>query len=216
VVDSTPAQRRKLWVSAMHQFAAVHLVPAEEVAFVDRPERGSTGLDQQLSYWWDQATFTLGDGIPDLVLDLFEWLRANKPEEPPGLSWGDARIGNIMFGDDFEVVAVMDWEQASMGGGLHDLGWWLFFDDMHSVEVGLARLDGLGTRQETIDLWEELTGRKVSNLVWHEAFAGVKTALLAMRTRRVLNLGTVQPDDRNPYIPKVCRLLGRSLPREWQ
>src|SRR5207249_1346674 len=133
--DATPAERRKLWVSGMHQFAAIHGVPADDVRVLDRPERGASGLDQQLRYWWEQATWTLGQHVPDLIVELFEWLRANQPEEPSGLSWGDARIGNMMFDDDYEVVAVIDWEQASMGGGPSDLGWWLFFDDMHSVEV---------------------------------------------------------------------------------
>jgi len=41
--------------------------------------------------------------------------------QPAGLVWGDARLGNIMFDDNFEAVAVMDWEQPSLGGALHDL-----------------------------------------------------------------------------------------------
>lgn len=199
LTEATSAERRTLWHSAMEAFTAIHAVPVDALDFVDRP---------QLEWWWGQALWAFDGDVPDEVATLFEWLRANDPHEPAGLSWGDARMGNMMFGDDFRVVGVMDWEQANLGGGLSDLGWWLFFDDMHSVEQGITRLDGLGTRQETIDLWEERTGQATTNLPWHEAFAGVKTSLLASRTKRVMNLGSLGGNQPDPYLPKVHRILG--------
>jgi aminoglycoside phosphotransferase (APT) family kinase protein len=216
VVDATPAQRRTLWESAVRQLAAIHLVPVDTVAFVDRPQRGATGHEQQLTYWSEFATWALGDAVPDVVAAVLDWLTANAPPQPePGLSWGDARMGNMMFGDDFEVVGVMDWEQASLAGPMTDLGWWLFFDDIHSVEQGLARLDGLGTRQETIDLWEELTGQRVGDLLWHEVFAGCKAGLLALRSRDLLTLAPSPGGRRpNPFLAKSCRLLDLPVPEE--
>ena len=98
------------------------------------------------------------DGVEHPIVDrLWEWLESNVPTTPPtGLSWGDARVGNIMFDDDFQVVVVMDWELVSLGTPIMDLGWWLFFDDVHRDEY--PRLDGLGDRQETIERWEQGTG----------------------------------------------------------
>jgi aminoglycoside phosphotransferase (APT) family kinase protein len=209
LVEATPAQRRTAWLSAMRHLAAVHAVPVETVALLDEPARGATGLEQQLSYWTDLATWVSRDEVPDVVTGLFEWLRANAPtDEAPGLSWGDARIGNMMFGDDYEVVGVMDWEQASLGGAMNDLGWWLCFDDLHSVEQGVPRLDGLGTRQETIDLWQELTGRTVGDLRWHEVFAGLKVGLLAIRTGQVLAVDDLHLPQRHAsiYFTRSCRL----------
>jgi aminoglycoside phosphotransferase (APT) family kinase protein len=215
VVEATPTQRRTLWESAVRQLAAIHQVPADTVAFVGRPERGATGYEQQLDYWTEFASWATGDAVPDAVAALLDWLTAHAPAQAaPGLSWGDARIGNMMFGDDLEVVGVMDWEQASLAGPLADLGWWLFFDEIHSSEVGIARLDGLGTRQETIDLWQELTGQQVGDLLWHEVFAGCKAGLLALRTRDLLTLGspgTARPD---PWIARARRLLDLPVPKE--
>ena len=87
----------------------------------------------------------------------------------------------MAFGDDFRLVGVMDWEQASLAGGLHDLGWWLFFDEFHSIGQGVARLDGLGTRAETLELWEELVGERTDDLHWHEVFAGFTLIQLTCR-----------------------------------
>ncbi|WP_018501220.1 phosphotransferase family protein [Parafrankia discariae] len=212
LTEATPAQRRTLWESAVRQLAAIHVMPVDEVGFVDLAELGSTGPEQQLTYWNRFAAWALEDEIPDAVRTLFEWLAANRPTEPvPGLSWGDARIGNMMFGADFEVVGVMDWEQASLAGPMADLGWWLHFDEIHSSFQGLARLDGLGTRQETIDLWEELTGRRVENLLWHEVFACVKTALLGLHTRRSMRLPVAGRSERGPYLQRAYRLLDLNL-----
>jgi aminoglycoside phosphotransferase (APT) family kinase protein len=215
LVDATPAERWTAWESAVRQLAAIHQVPVDAVGFVDRPERGATGCEQQLAYWTEFADWALGDAVPDVVAALLDWLVANVPAQPaPGLSWGDARIGNMMFGDDFEVVGVMDWEQASLAGPEADLGWWLFFDEIHSTEVGVPRLDGLGTRQETVDLWQDLTGERVGDLLWHEVFAGCKAGLLALRTRDLLTLGSTQAHGPNPWITRACRLLDMPVPEE--
>jgi aminoglycoside phosphotransferase (APT) family kinase protein len=207
LADATPARRRRLWDGAMRQFAAIHRVPPGEVAFVEPVTDGSSGNQRQLDYWTRFATWALADEIPEDVRVLLDWLTATAPPEPvTRLVWGDARIGNMMFDDEFGVVGVMDWEQASLGDPVADLGWWLMFDDIHSVEVGLTRLDGLGTRAETIELWEELTGLRADHLLWHEVFAGVKTGLLALHTRRSMRL-PITDAPRGPFLRRACRLL---------
>jgi aminoglycoside phosphotransferase (APT) family kinase protein len=77
--------------------------------------------------------------------------------QPPGLVWGDSRLGNIMFDENFDVAAVMDWEQPSLGGALHDLAWRLVLSDVHHA-AGPNRpfFEGMGTCAETIALWQEL------------------------------------------------------------
>ncbi|UGQ11735.1 phosphotransferase family protein [Yinghuangia sp. ASG 101] len=207
LTEATPAQRRTAWESAMEQFAAIHSVPVERFAFVHRPEQGAAGNEQQLAYWAEFASWALEDETPELVHTLFAWLKANRPAtEAPGLSWGDARIGNMMFGDDYRVVGVMDWEQASLAGPMADLAWWLLFDDIYSVAQGIPRLDGLGTRAETLDLWRELTGRQVEDLDWHEAFAGLKAGLLSLHSHRSMNIpGSGRS---NPWFTRSIEITG--------
>ena len=98
--------------------------------------------------------------------------------------WGDARLGNMMIGDDYRVVAVMDWEQPSLGGALHDLGWWLVTDHNQTVGRGLPTPEGLGSRDETIALWSEVSGKSAEDLDWYEAFAVFKMDCLAVNMRR--------------------------------
>ncbi|MCX4090874.1 phosphotransferase family protein [Nocardia sp. alder85J] len=214
LADATPEQRRVLWDSAVEQLAAVTRVPVAAVPFVDRPEHGPTGDEQQLTYWQRYIAWALGDDVPATVRTLMGWLTENRPAGGTTvLSWGDARMGNIMFGDDFRVVGVMDWEQAALTDPAADLAWWLLFDEMHSTAQDVARLPGLGTRAETIDRWQRLTGLRADNLLWHEVFAGLKAGLLSLHTGRSLRLPSVKPR-RGPYIPHVCRLLGLPDPED--
>jgi aminoglycoside phosphotransferase (APT) family kinase protein len=78
-------------------------------------------VDAQRAYYrWALAD----DGVRiPLIERTFEWLEQHWPAEPgPNvLSWGDARIGNVMY-QDFEPVAVFDWEMAALGPRELDLG----------------------------------------------------------------------------------------------
>jgi aminoglycoside phosphotransferase (APT) family kinase protein len=187
LADASPEQRRRAWSAAIGQLAAIHSVPIQTVTFLDRPEWGSNGLDQQLNYWEKAAEWGLGEHYPAQLDEMIAWLRANQPAEPDtGLSWGDARLGNIMFDANFDVAAVLDWEQASLIGATADLAWWLFFDEMYTTGQGVPLPSGFGTREQTLQLWQELTGRQPCDLDWHEVFVGYKMANLAIRTTVVL------------------------------
>ena len=187
IFDMKPAQRRQLWLSAMEAFTRVH---QESVAggfdYLAKAERGATGFDQSLDYW--RASFTwAAEGRPQPVAEpAWEWLEANLPQSrPTALSWGDARLANMLF-DGTRCTAVLDWEMASLGGPEMDLGWWLFLDQWSAEAWGIERLDGLGTRQETIDLWSERTGLVPANLEFYEIFAGVRFAVIMIRMARML------------------------------
>jgi aminoglycoside phosphotransferase (APT) family kinase protein len=185
--DATPEQRRRGWESTMAQFAAIHTVPVDQVQMLDRPEWGATAIEQQLNYWECAAKWGLADRYPAELDEMIGWLRASLPDDDDrGLSWGDARMGNVMFGENFDVAAMLDWEQASLIGPTADLAWWLFFEEMYSVGQGVPLLEGMGTREQTLERWCELTGREPRHLEWHEVFVGYKMANLAIRTTVVM------------------------------
>jgi aminoglycoside phosphotransferase (APT) family kinase protein len=182
LADATVAQRNTVWRTAISGMASIHRVPGELVSFLGWPQHGETGEDQQLGYWFHYAEWT-GIAMPPEVVELGQWVRHNRPHIPGTyLSWGDARIGNMMFGDDFSLAAVLDWDQMSLADPRHDLAWWLFFDEFNSGYHGIPRLEGLGDREETIALWEEASGHQAGDLRWHEAFMAYKIALITMKT----------------------------------
>jgi aminoglycoside phosphotransferase (APT) family kinase protein len=116
------------------------------------------------------------------LIDAVEWLRDNIYEpEHLVLCWGDSRLSNILYGQEFEVAAVLDWEIAYIGDHEADLAWLLFLDWACSDYEGVPRLDGTPTREETVDRYEQLSGCAVRNLRYNEILAAVAIGIPVSR-----------------------------------
>jgi len=207
--DASPAQRQKVWYSAVEGLCSIANIEANDITFLDKPESGQTGLQQELDHWRRFMPWATGGKEPDLLLELFDWLVRHKPtEKEDGLSWGDARIGNMMFGEDFTLSGIMDWEQANLGGSRQDLGWWLYFDEYYSKWHGHSRLDGMGSRADTLSLWRELTGDDGGDQRWYEVFAGYKVALFTVKSYQVMQNDAATDISLNTALLYTCELAG--------
>jgi len=178
VFDASIEDRRRLWRSAVEALASLQTVDLTTVEFLRDPAIPD-GFDHEWNRWIRFFEMISADRPLPRIADAFAQLAELKPHHrPPGLVWGDARIGNMMFDADFRVTAIMDWEQPSLGGALHDLGWWLFLDRVRIHHNGGRSLEGLGGREETLELWSRLTGIPTDDFDWYEAFAGLKLTCL--------------------------------------
>jgi aminoglycoside phosphotransferase (APT) family kinase protein len=181
-------------------------VDALGLGFVDRPEYGRTGIDQQLGYY-ERHLAWFGD-LP-VAREALAWLRAEQPREPdpPRLLWGDARIGNVIYRD-FEPQAVLDWEMVTLGSPEVDLAWFLFFDRHHSEGAATARLSGFPGHADTVAAYERLLGRPVRDLAYYEVFAALRFALIMARLGRLfIDFGLLPPDSEFPTDNTAIRLL---------
>lgn len=197
VAESSPVKRRRIWEAALDRMAEVGWVDTAAFAFLDMPDRGSSPLRQLLRYLDDATDWSFRGDVPAQARDAHRWLEATAPESSPGLAWGDARMGNLLFVDD-RCTGVLDWESASLAGPLVDLGWWLLFDRLHQTDFGIDRLPGLGTRAETVDGWERRTGLAAKDLGWYEALAAFGLLLRRARAagnRQIRTGEGVPPDD---------------------
>jgi aminoglycoside phosphotransferase (APT) family kinase protein len=115
-----------------------------------------------------------------LVEEVGSWLAANLPESPPAtIVHGDYRLGNTMFGSQApaRLVAIFDWEMATIGDPLADLGYMV----MHWTSPGdpnskfnlhtVTRLEGFPSREELIRRYEERSGRSMQALNWYVTLA---------------------------------------------
>ena len=97
-----------------------------------------------------------------------------------------------------------------------DLGWWLFLDRYSAEGCGCARLEGLGTRQETIDVWQDQTGLVAADLHFYEVFAGLRFTVVMMRLAQMFTLWErpVPPDmeTNNAVTHLLADLLGMVHP----
>lgn len=181
LADTPADDRRRIWESAVGQLAAIQHVTIADAAFLELPG-GPDLFDQETNRWGRYIDWIDPEGQQTLLRRTFERLLAAGPaNRPDGIVWGDARLGNMMIGHDLQVAAVMDWEQPSLGGALHDLGWWLQSDYNQTAGQGIEPLDGMGSRKETIALWSAASGKMADGIEWYEAFACLKMECLAVR-----------------------------------
>jgi aminoglycoside phosphotransferase (APT) family kinase protein len=212
-VDMTPASRRALCLDGIDKLAQIHGLDWQQLGFgfLARPDLGATALAQQLEYYRRYLEWAAAGRPQPTVEASFAWLLANQPQdEPTALCWGDSRIGNMIFADD-RCVAVLDWEMVTLGNPEQDLGWWLFLDWHHSDAVGVARLEGFPSRDETIARYEARTGRPVRHLHYYEVFAAFRFAVVMIRIAQLVrDAGLPTPDDfatNNTCTQGLARLL---------
>jgi aminoglycoside phosphotransferase (APT) family kinase protein len=195
VADATPAQRRRLWENGVRALASVQKVPVSEVGFLAGSGAAHSGLDQEWDKYLRFVEWVSQERRWGPIDEAVAKLKSRWPKhQPPGLVWGDARLGNIMFDENLEELALMDWEQPSLGGALHDLAWWVSLAEiMHGEQPGRPHLAGMGTREETIALWREATGIPTDDIEWYEDFTQLKIACTSVRMGVLKNWPT--PDD---------------------
>lgn len=187
--ESTPEQRNRAWRQGVEAMARAHTMPVDRLGFLKGPTAGADrGLPQEWDKWSRYVDWVNADGEVPILKPALAKLAATKPAHTqPGLVWGDCRIGNMMFDANCDLIAVMDWEQVTLGGSLNDLAWWIYLGEMMHGAAGYTgkHLEGMGTRQETIDIWQGITGQSAEGLEWYEDFMALKTSLMSIRMSRL-------------------------------
>ena len=185
---SDPAVRREMGFAFADAAAALGSVDHEAVGLADfgRPEGF---LERQVPRWRSQLESygELGGEwvleIPD-VDETAEWLEANRPASfDPGIIHGDYHIGNVMFRfDGPELAAVVDWELATIGDPLLDVGmimaFWPDGDGDRLAVMAVSPWDGFPTLAELLDRYGERTTRSMDSIAWYGVLACYKTGII--------------------------------------
>ena len=155
--------------------ARLHDVDATVLAELNK---GLGYVTRQVEGWSKRYRNALTDDVPDGE-DVMSWLAANKPEDVGScIIHGDWRIDNMVFDlDQKRLVGVLDWELATVGDPLMDLGsalaYWVDRDDdleFASLRRQPSHLEGMPTRREFIAKYLELSGRKCNDFTFYEVF----------------------------------------------
>jgi aminoglycoside phosphotransferase (APT) family kinase protein len=182
--DATAGQRATMWWGCVQAIADVHALDWRSLR-LDKllmPQRGAHPLEQVVAYCAEMLVWAAPENPRQELVDAVEWLRHNIYEpEHLVLCWGDSRLSNVLYGPEFEVTAVLDWELAYIGDHEADLAWLLFVDWACSEYQGVPRLGGTPNRQDTIERYEQLSGRAVQNLRYNEVLAAVELGLPVSR-----------------------------------
>ncbi|MGI9294420.1 MAG: phosphotransferase family protein [Pseudomonadales bacterium] len=182
--ELSPEQRTVLWNSGLHAMSQIHTLDVSDLGldFLAKPELGASPIEQDIQYWEHFKAWGIDVPMPACEA-AFAWLKENLPaNEATALCWGDARLSNVMFADNYrDVTALLDWEMATLGNPVKDLAWWITLDRILSEGIGIERLPGMPGREESITEWERYTGRSAENYHYYEIFAALRHALIIGR-----------------------------------
>jgi len=217
VTDASDDERRRLQDATVDALARLHGIehPERLFDFLPGSDRKRSALarhvDEQRSYY----EWVVADGRRSpLIEKAFAWLDSHwpEPEGPTVLSWGDARIGNVLYRA-FEPVAVLDWEMAALGPPELDVGWLVtlheFFEDVART-YGLPGLPDFLRREDVCERYEARTGYAPRDLAWYCVYAATRHAIIMSRIgRRAIHFGEADtPDDIDELIPHRLMLTG--------
>lgn len=174
-------QREVIGKEFIQQLARLHTLDWTmlDLPFTDVPDEKSAA-DQAIARWRQTMLEQQLEPQPFLAQSL-RWLAANKPTaQRVSLLHGDYRTGNFLF-DGAHITGIVDWELASLGDPMEDLGW---------VFKELWRLDGticgFFDAEKTIELYEEYSGLTVDRdaLRYWSLFAEFKHTVIGLTGTR--------------------------------
>ena len=167
----------------------VHSIDLEEAGLADfgRPEGY---VERQITGWIGRYERSQTDDIPDMDR-AGEWLEAQMPAEVgASVIHNDFKYDNLVLdpSDLTRVRAILDWEMATVGDPLMDLGtslaYWVEEDDpdvIKALSFGPTTLPGNFTRRELVERYAQESGRSIDDIVFYFVYGLYKVAVIGQQ-----------------------------------
>ena len=182
---AAPDERRRMGEALVDTLVRLHAVDFRAVGLAElgRPEGY---LERQVRRWSQQWERSRTAPLPE-VEELLRRLAAAIPPSPgPAIVHGDYRLGNMAFAPDDpgRVVAVFDWEMATLGDPLADLGYTLIYwkdpgDPDYTRLPLFTDQPGFPRRAEIAEQYAKRSGRDVAHVDFYQVLALTKLAVIS-------------------------------------
>ncbi len=175
-MEIEPGRLRRMCESMVDQLAAVHLVDLGATG-LDALGDGRNFLDRELEHWAGEMRRVQRGPLPALER-LLEELRRQQPEPSSRITLvhGDPKPGNFGFVAD-EVSAVYDWELATIGDPLTDVG---YLELLWAIPVGITSRPSSLSVDEFVARYELRCGITVQNRKWYRAMQVFKVGVIQL------------------------------------
>jgi aminoglycoside phosphotransferase (APT) family kinase protein len=145
-------------------------------------------VERQVAGWTKRWDLAAPPGAEPLMTVVGARLESSLPRSPrPSVLHNDYKLDNCQFDprEPDRVKSIFDWDMATLGDPLVDLGTLLNYwpdpsdtpDDKPIYNPGVESI-GLPARDEVVQRYASATGLEVDNVHWYEAFACWKTAVI--------------------------------------
>lgn len=222
ILSAHEAKRRKISSddfktianSWLDTFIELHLLDYKSAGLSDlgRPEGY---VERQVTNWGKQYLAAAIAEVP-AAHKVMQWMQEHQPKQyDHSLVHNDFKYDNIVFKDESwkEVNAVLDWEMATLGDPLMDLGtslgYWTMDTDHPFVQQGIPSptiMKGNPSRSEIVEMYANKSGRPINHLVFYYAFGLFKIAVIAQQIYYRFSKG-LTTDPRFAQLDKAAELL---------
>jgi len=208
---------RRLMFALTDAMADLHLVDPADCDLEDLGKPDGF-VARQVSGWARRWELSAPEGADPLMAEVGERLAKAMPKtQSHGIVHNDLKIDNCQFdpADPDRVKSVFDWDMATLGDPLVDLGTLLHYtpntDDPAEIQGGVRypRQLELPTQAEVAARYAERTGADVSGITWYLAFARWKTATVYQQLAN-RSLGGETKDARNAALGDTVPVLARA------
>lgn len=192
-LPSDPAESRAL-LSALSQTFAATLAQLHAINVSSGPLSAfgkPDGYVQRQIVGWTKRWVAAQTSPVDEMDRVAAWLDANQPSESRAcLVHNDFKYDNLILerASRSRVRAILDWEMATIGDPLMDLGtslaYWVQADDapvLRSLGLGVTAMPGSMSRCELVHAYALATGHDVSNAAYYYVFGLFKVAVIAQQ-----------------------------------
>jgi aminoglycoside phosphotransferase (APT) family kinase protein len=186
-INLSPELMRRLSESCIDNLAEIHQIDYTGAGLGEfgKPEGY---VERQIRGWTQRYQNARTDEIPEIER-VIEWLNANlPPQSGAALIHNDYKYDNLMLSpnDLSQIIAVLDWEMATIGDPLMDLGtmlgYWVEADDPPEMKMfGLTHLPGNLSREQLAVRYAEKSGREISNFIFYYVFGLFKIAVIVQQ-----------------------------------
>ena len=188
--DLAPELMRRLSETFVETLAEIHEIDYEAAGLGDL---GSPqGYVKRQVEGWTKRYFNARTDEVVSIEKLADWLQANLPDDSKqaGLIHNDYKYDNLVLSPDDlgRVIAVLDWEMATIGDPLMDfgtsLGYWVETNDPEEWQrygFGLTMLPGSFTRSELLEHYMRRSGRRIDEPVFYFAYGLLKIAVIVQQ-----------------------------------
>ncbi|HSK71964.1 MAG TPA: phosphotransferase family protein [Pyrinomonadaceae bacterium] len=189
MLENSKELQQAVCESFIENLAQLHALDYKKIGFENfgKPE----GYAQRQVEGWTRRYFNAKTDEWRELEKTIRWLNSNIPE-PGGASLihNDYKFDNIMLNPEnlTEIIAVLDWEMATVGEPLMDLGTTLAYwmskeagEEMLSMPFNPRVLMENISRRELVEIYSEKSGRDVSEILFYYVFGTFKVAVIAQQ-----------------------------------
>jgi aminoglycoside phosphotransferase (APT) family kinase protein len=186
----TPAEARTLCEKLMDVYVELHAIHYNQVGLetFGKPEGY---VKRQVGGWSERYRNARTDDAPDFEI-VMTWLQEKMPGESGTVSiiHNDYRFDNVVLDphEPLKIIGVLDWEMATIGDPLMDLGgalaYWVDRDDppnMQAIRMVPTNLEGMMTRKELTGRYAEKMGIPVAHIDFYYCFGLFRLAVIAQQ-----------------------------------